>query len=162
MADAAKDIFGLTNTVAPFAFHDPTDNSGIFTMNGKELTLVQQWTVNYQQQVTPVYECGTSTVYFAGKHASGTLSVGRIIADTPLEMLQNLGTVCKQANGSIKAYTGTCEGGSQGGAEVTLELNGMLATSVGFSGQAQNSYVTEDVQVMFSFLTVNGGGVGVG
>ena len=123
---------------------------------GMKMTLVQQWNIQYQQQVTPVFECGTSTVYFSAKHANGTMSINRIVAENPETFIKDLGQVCDPKNFTMTAYTGAC-GGSAGATAVQpvkLSISGMIASSIGFSGQAQQAYVAEDIQTMFAALKV--------
>lgn len=121
---------------------------------GMKMTLVQNWNIQYQQQVTPVYECGTSTVYFSAKHASGTMTISRIVAENPETFLKDLGQVCDPKNFTMTAYTGACGNGATAVQPVKLSIKGMIASSIGFSGQAQQAYVAEDINTMFASLQV--------
>lgn len=145
------DIFGYNQTVGEYGFRDdPSQGDAALTFGDTSLSLVQQWNIQYQLNVTPILECGSSKVYFAAKHSSGTMSIGRIVAEDPLEILKNIGTVCdKEKSAKLTAST-TCANTTA----VDLKLKHPMASSIGFSGQAQNAYVTEDVQVMFASLEV--------
>lgn len=141
-----SDIFGF-ETKTGKNFVDPEGNEGVIISNSKIL-LVQQWQVQYQLQVNPIYECGTSTVYFAAKHASGTFTVNRIMSENSKDIKTVFGTFCKPEEVDIKGYSGRC--GST--TSVELKLIGCMLTGATFGGQAQNPYTTEDLTAQFTGL----------
>ena len=148
----ASEVFGYKDTWGG-GLKSP-DSAG-FMFNERDLALVQQWNVQYQQTVTPLFECGSSKIYFAAKHASGTCSLGRVVtggvSEGPQQPLsKQLGTVCEPGEAQIVATEG-CEGSSS---TTTLYMHNTILSGVGYSGQAQNAYVSEDVQIMFASLDV--------
>lgn len=153
MAETAKDIFGY-DASAQSGFSEP-GNDGVFMFNSSELTLVQQWQVQYQQNITPIYECGSSRVYFAAKHASGTLTIGRIVYGDESNLRTNIGTVCDPKEANLVARSGECATAAKKNKEVKLNFKGTILAGVGFSGQAQNSYINEDVTIQFAGLSVD-------
>ena len=142
-----SDIFGLNKVAGDKGFRSP-DGDAAFTFGTSQVSLIQQWNVQYQQNVQPIFECGSSKVYFSSKHSNGTLSIGRIVAENPTDLIRGIGTVCNPKPGQLTAAEG-CQGTSH----VSLRFTKMVATSVGFSGQAQQAYVSEDVQCMFAGLS---------
>jgi hypothetical protein len=156
MADDSTDVFGYKSTlpVRQPGFKDPASSEGLLKLDSKPVALIQNWSVQYQMNVTPIYECGSSTVTWSAKHGSGTLQIGRIINEDPTETLASLGTVCVPKDPQITAYSG-CD---NVGKPVVLTLTGCVAASIGFSGQAQNAYISEDIGAQFAMLKVSGGG----
>ena len=137
------DIFGFNYKKAN-NFKDPENGEGVLIGNGS-LLLVQQWSVQYQLQVQPIYECGTSTVYFTAKHGSGTLSVTRIVAENFSDIKKTLGDICNPETVKVKALSGQCNGTS----EVNALLEGTMLVGVNLDGQAANAYVGEQLTANF-------------
>jgi hypothetical protein len=143
------DIFGFNGAVGDYAFQDPTNAGAAFKFNST-LLLVQNWNVQYQLQVQQLFECGSSKVYFAAKHGNGTCQISRVIAEKPNALTSNIGTVCDPHTGTITAVSG-CKGVSS----TKLMMENTILNGVGFQGQSQQAYVTEDVQIMFASLSNN-------
>lgn len=141
------DVFGMdTQTGENFV---ESEQGVIITGSGK-LTLIQQWSVQYQLQVNPVYECGTSTVYFAAKHGAGTLTCDRIVASDAKDIESALGTLCAPEAPVITAYTGQCNGSTP----VRVQIEGCILTGVNFSGQAGQAYVAEQLTAQFTGMSI--------
>jgi len=144
----AQDIFGFEVKTGDGFMES---EKGIMIANSGQLYLIQQWQVQYQQQVQPIYECGTSTVYWSVKHGSGTLTANAIIGSNYKDIKDDLGWVCEPKTVVVNAYTGQCSSNT----EVKLTLDGTILTGVNFSGNAQQAYVAEDLTAMFVGLSVN-------
>lgn len=142
------DIFGFNQTVGKPGFRDSASGEAALKFEGSPVNLVQNWNIQYTLNVQPIFECGSSKIYFAAKHSNGTMSISRIVAEKPAQLVSKIGTVCDPKTASLTAATGTCNGG----VPVTLKMLSTIIASVGFSGQAQNAYVGEDVQCMFAGL----------
>lgn len=143
------DIFGYSDLVGTGHFAN-TSAAAAFKIGGSPVSLIQQWQVGYQQSVSPIYECGTPKVYYSAKHGSGTLTIGRITNKESLNY-SDWGKVCSPAGSALITASEGCDGQSS----VTLNLQKIILTSVGYSGQAQQAYVTENVGAMFAGLVVN-------
>lgn len=141
----AEDIFGLTAK----AGDNFKDAEKAVLIASSALYLVQQWQVQYQLQLQPVYECGTSTVYFSAKHGSGTLTVNQIIGTGAGDPTEAFGKICSPEDVSIEGISGQCNSGT----EVSFTLVKSILTGYGLSGTAQNSYVTRDLTASFVSMT---------
>ena len=162
------DIFSFEKADYGIGFKESGEAILIGEDTQSPLFLVQQWSINYQQQITPLFECGTSTVYFTAKHASGEMTISRVVYEDPQKFLSDLGQVCSPKSFTLTAYTGRCgnRSGRLNGTDQTtnlpvaelppvkLEIRGMVAQSIGFSGQAQQAYVSENISTMFAALNV--------
>lgn len=143
----AQDIFGF-NTKVGNNFME--SEMGVIIGSGGALTLVQSWNVQYQLQLQPIYECGTSTVYFSAKHAAGTLSCDRIVAEGFADIKSSLGEICSPQSPTVEAYTGQCSSITA----VRAQLEGCVLTGVTLSGQAQNAYVGEQLTAQFVGMSI--------
>ena len=139
------DIFGYEARIGDT--HFKSDEGAAFTFNGGEMTLVQQWNVQYNLNVQPLYECGSATIYFSAKSAVGQLTINKIVSDTP-KYLSEYKVCSAQSN---TAMISAAEGWG-GTSNTSLNFGGVIATGIGFSGQAQNAYVTEDATFQFAIL----------
>lgn len=158
------DIFGFGATLGDKGFIEPSD-SGIAIGTDGALSLLQDWNVGYNMNVNPIYECGTSKVYWSAKHASGTFTVNRVIADTT-DLKQTFGWICQPATFEIKVYTSYCNvkegstnekvtpGGTPEKQPVNLTVSGSILQGVTYSGNNQQAYVSEQLTSQFSGLEV--------
>jgi hypothetical protein len=136
-----KDIFGYEATHGG-SFKKTSKGGFAFTGAGA-IALVQNWSVQYQHTVNPLYEVGSDKVYWTGSHAAGTLSITRIVSRSAKDIVSLLGQLCDPKAPRIVAAE-DCEGGT-----VSLQLNGCIVQSVSWSGNSQNAYVEEQVQAQF-------------
>ena len=128
------------------------DSGTKFMISGAgELALVQSWTIDYRMQMTPVYECGTSNVYWSIKHAAGQFQCSRILAGDYDSVGSVLGKPCCPKSPIITAGGGTCD--SKGC--LAMQLNGSVMDGVQFSGQAQNAYIGMNVSSQFVWLSID-------
>ena len=143
-------VFGV-NAQVGFILKAPESNG--FKANSN-IAMVQNWSLQYQQNVTPLYECGSAKISFAVKAAAGQLTIARIVTKDSSSITDLFGNVCDAAKNNIQiAAGGACDSGGTGG---TLSLKGVVPQSVGYSGQAQNAYVEEQISVVFASLEMGG------
>ena len=139
------DIFGYNRTGASDVF--VADRSKLTIVGVSGVDLIQSWQVNYQQNIQPIYEIGSSRLFWAKSNPVGSGSIGRIVGSSFLKMS---GKICdKGTTLQITNASGTCSGGS-----VSLTCVGAICTSIGFSAQAGNPTVSEQVAFQFTALNV--------
>jgi len=138
----AKDIFGFTVEKGDGFIES---GEGVLIGDSNPIKLLQQWRVDYQQQAQPIYECGTSTVYWAVKHGAGTLTCNTIVSSKYHDIKGTFGTVCEPKDIVVVAFSGQCKSSTG----VRLVLKNTILTGVAFGGQAAQAYVTEDVTAQF-------------
>lgn len=156
----AEDVFGFNSTLGDKGFIEPSDG-GVIIGTEKAIALVQDWQVQYQMNVNPIYECGTSKVYWSAKHSSGTLTVNRVIADST-DLKKVFGWICAPAAFDVKAYTSYCDttsgaskpGGMPQKQPVDLVISGSILSGVTYSGNSQQAYISENLTAQFSGLEV--------
>ena len=123
------------------------DGGGLAVVGeGADIILIQSWQVTYQQAVQPLYECGTSTVYFSSKHQIGQLTVDRVWAEALSTMKDTLGEICAPKNPTVRAWK--CAGPTA----ISASLKSCFVTGINLSGQAQQGHVGENVTAQFVSL----------
>lgn len=148
------DIFKRTEVDFGGAF---TSEKGLIVPN-KGLTgiLMQNFQIQYSQNVTRIYEIGRSgqktKVYLVGGRSQGTLSAGHIIGPgvAMQQFYDNFSDVC-QANTNdiqIKLTSNICAGGET--TSIGYKAKYCVLTSIGISVAAQDFVISESSQLMFS------------
>lgn len=123
-------------------FRDDGDHPAV--MGSEKLVLIQSWNVTYNQQVTPLYECGTSKVYFSAKHQAGNLTVDRVWAEAIGDMKNELGEICVPKD--VYVYAQFCN------SERSAKLVQNFITGVTLSGNSQQGHVGENLTCQFVSL----------
>jgi hypothetical protein len=150
---AEGDIFGFQSKVGTHSFVDPEE--GIIIGEGNDqVSLVQQWSVQYNATVTPIYECGTSTVYFSAKHTSGTFTCNRVFVDDFSMINSIFGTVCSPKQVLINSKSGLCNDSQTEVVNLCLGIKGSVLQSVSFSGNSQQVHIGEDLTATFVGLEI--------
>lgn len=128
----------------------------VMTINGAKMAghVVQQINMQYQQQITTLYEIGSNNVYYVGGRAQGNLSIARVAGPqaVPGIILDSFNNICAPGQMTMSAGSASCE---TGGTFTTTtannyKLGGVLVMSLGISTQAQDVVVNE--QMAFQFL----------
>ena len=132
--------------------------------------LVQNWNVNYSQNVIEVFELGSNAIYWTKGRPIGAGTISRVIgfkdADTgdaghffpksaydicdggALLEIKAMGGHCK--NG----VTGTSPGPDLGPADkqVVVSMDGCVVTSIGFTASVADTRLVENVGWRFAFM----------
>ena len=139
------DIFGYNRSGASDVF--VADKSRLTIVGVSGVDLIQNWQVSYQQNIQPIYEVGSSRLFWAKSNPIGSGSIGRIVGNSFLTLTSD---ICdKGTTISISNTSGACNGGGVG-----LTCVGAVCTSVGFSAQAGNPTVSESLTFQFSSLSI--------
>jgi hypothetical protein len=152
----------------PIFTKQDTSIGGVFSSDKVKLTfsnnvtgvLVQGMNFTYSQNVTRLYEVGSTTgsdktnVYYVGGRTQGMLQLNRVIGPnaTIKELYTEYGDVCKACGNNITLdlqEVDCCEGGTGG---MTYTAKFCVLVQVGVSVQAQDMIINEQSQIMFSGL----------
>jgi hypothetical protein len=118
------------------------------------LYMIQDWQVGYAQDVQEIFELGSSNIYWVRGRPQGQGQVNRIVGGVGFQRFFPAAAfdVCQGGAGaSIAAASGTCEGA---GATVSLNIEGVIVTNLGFSSSVQGaSVVRQGVTFKFSKLS---------
>lgn len=140
------DIFGYNRTGASDVF--VADKSSLTIAGVSGVDLIQGWQVDYQQSIQPIYEVGSSRIFWAKSNPIGQGRISRVVGNSFLQMS---GDICDTGKTlAITNASGACSGG-----KVTLVCLGAICTNVGFSAQAGNPTVAESVAFQFTALNIS-------
>ncbi len=123
--------------------------------------LTQQAQFSYNQQITRLYEVGSSYEFFIAGRTQGQLSLARILGPRAVQtaFYSTYGDVCKAAQNSIAVSfaQGACGapeafGNTQG--TVAINLKSVVLVSIGMSVGAQDMIINEQVSAMFVSMEI--------
>jgi hypothetical protein len=153
----ANDLFGRTEPIFGGSFAADAALLNFAGITGVGL-LTQQLNFSYQQNVTRLYEVGTNYQYYVVGRAQGSVSLNRVLGPRPLafSFYAVYGNACNAADNTINlSMRQGCVSALDPTAAATLtrlSMLGVLLQSVGFSVQAEQMMVQEQVQGMFISL----------
>jgi hypothetical protein len=120
--------------------------------------LTQQLSFQYQQNITRLFEVGTNWTYYVAGRAMGSASLSRVLGPRPVvfSFYTVYGNACNAATNTITfSMQQGCVSPTDPQAAATLRfmwLVGCVIQSVGFSAQAEQMMVNEQVQMMYVSL----------
>ena len=159
-----SDVFGYGRNPKPDGVFSSEDSA--LTIGDANTTttgyLVQDWNVEYSQDVQEVFEIGSTKLYWAKGRPVGRGTIGRIVGaknpDTPSGglMPKNAFDICDGgASMTIKAVGGHCTGTSAAvtmNKGVTLKMQGVVITSIGFAMNVSDVRIMENYGWRFAHL----------
>lgn len=152
------DIFKNTELGFGGAF---TADKGL--ISGGKLTgvMMQQLSLQYQQQVTRIYEIGEqgasmTNIYYIGGRSSGTMQVAHVVGPK-LAMkayYDEYSDVCAAAKNDISLKLTKVDCNTKGGGTKTITYIAKycVLVQIGMSVSAQDMVINENSQIMFSNL----------
>lgn len=127
--------------------------------NGEQVSLIQNFQIQYQLQFQPVYEFGSKAIWFSKTPGAGTLTINRIVGGK--NIIDTFKTnECKGLTLKIGLNQNTECDTPVGTRNITL--TNTFLTGVQFSGQAGQAYVIEGLTATFVDIDVTGGQGGQG
>jgi hypothetical protein len=153
---AGGDIFGYKRSGKPRGVISSSE--AVLTISGAEEpvgALIQDWQVQYQQEINEIFELGSDQVYWIKGRPKGEGSVGRIVAFKNVKFFSPAAyDVCQGGDTvSITAGAGACYVSEGLEAQtVALTLGGTIVTSIQFSSQVQDTLIQEKLGFKFSSL----------
>jgi hypothetical protein len=163
------DIFGYNRNPKPAAAFSTDDSvltiasvGGTGDGGGGGL-LVQNWNINYQQQVQEIFELGSNALYWSKARPQGQGTLQRIVGvSVPGVRLglfpEEAFDVCKGgAKFDFTVGGGGCppsEGLANTKTRVKIKMDGCLITSIGFSADVQDTRLMENISWRFGHLEI--------
>ena len=117
---------------------------------GIQGALVQNIGINYQRNVSRIWELGSDDTYYVVGHTEGQATLSRIVGRADADLLDELADVCsaKDRTLNMTGVADTCEG--QG--NFAIVMVGPVLTSRNFSISADQFIITSQSALMFSGL----------
>lgn len=163
------ELFSRTEVDWGGAFH--AQNGIITPKNGLTGVLMQNFSIQYQQQVTRLYELGKAggrtKVYYVGGRANGSLSAAHVIGPgvSMKDFYNNFSDVCNAQNNECNLELGPNICGVVGTAGSTIagppapgttgakyKCKYCVLVGIGLSVSASDFIINESSQLMFSGL----------
>jgi len=155
---AGQDIFGYKRQKPTGVFSADLATLNISNKDAKGL-LVQNWRFTYSHDVQEIYEIGSSNIYWVKGHPTGNGQLGRIIGKSgeDLKFFSDKSYDACQGGDDmlIKMRPGMCANATdtESVAEtISMTLVGCIVTSIGFTVQAQDVKIMEDLTIKFASL----------
>ena len=121
---------------------------------GNEDMLVQQVNVTYSQNVSQIWEVGSSFTYFIAGRTQGQMNIGRIIGAKGIgtEFINKFADDCQMPENhmTLQIQAGCTDNTDRG----SLKAEGVVITSIAYSVQAQDMVVNEQFNLMFARLSI--------
>lgn len=172
---AGQDIFGYKRSPKPH---------GVFSTEGSKLVfgnapdvghdqeaglayLVQNWSVQYTQQVQELFEIGSNALYWAKGRPAGAGQLGRVLGGAAVDteaqgfFPREAYDVCLGgASMVLEAHGGHCENPLAGAnvldSGVKITMDGCVVTSIGFSMQVGDVRLVENFGWRFAYMELAG------
>jgi len=134
------------------------------SFGGGPLTLIQNLQVSHQQPIQPLFEVGSNNRYYVVGKANGTFSATQILGfgSAALDQVTSLANPCTGDRRLTLLIPGAfCDvdnppelaaGTGVGTGDLTLNLTGVLLSSVGFSIAAQDNLINSQIQGIMTDL----------
>jgi hypothetical protein len=156
-----SDVFGYKRNPKP---------RGVFSTEDSKLTfgdvsnpigyLVQNWRVNYTQQVQELFEIGSNALYWSKGRPAGQGALGRVIgdedADSPTKGFfpQSAYDICDGgATMVLNAKGGACPGQLEKG--VKIRMSGVVVTAIGFQMAINDVRLVENFTWRFAYMELS-------
>ncbi len=178
MPALTSDVFGYKRNAKPRGVFSTEDSKLTFGSQGGGTEvpqsdggyLVQNWQVNYQQDVQEVFEIGSNALYWSKGRPQGTGQLGRIIGDHDADgkshhfFPEDAYDICRGgATLELKATGGHCaapygpvdEFATETVAldkELSILMSGALVTNIGFQMQVGNVRLMENMGWRFAYM----------
>jgi hypothetical protein len=119
---------------------------------GEPDMLLQSTTLQYQQNITRLWELGSNKTFFFAGRTQGQISAKRIIGskNAQLAFVKQFGDVCnmKKNHMTIMMKAGCTDAQDRG----KLSASGCVVQSVSYSIVASDMIINEDISILFARL----------
>jgi hypothetical protein len=121
---------------------------------GTQQSLIQSVQANYAQEIRPLYEVGSPSIYWVSGHSSGTVSASRLVGISGfLAGLRDVGSNCGRITPVQIQLSGggACYASASGG----LTFDGAVVESVNFSLTSGQIEITEGFNLRVANMAVS-------
>ena len=149
------DVFNSETTFGK-SFKGTMFKIGVGSSSGETTlgALVQDFAVQYQRQITRLFELGSRQQSYVEGVAAGQLRLSQIVGpvDVVDSLLSDLGDICRAEDNNVVLSAGAvmCDGD----APQTIAMTNAVATAVGLTGNVGNFVIQKSLDVMFATLDV--------
>ena len=114
--------------------------------------LIQNLSIQYQQQINRLYEVGCPDVYLISGRTNGTISMARVIGPKGIlkAFYKKYGDPCEAEDLELDLAPGLCDDTTSENTALTAKK--AVITSIGISIAANDMLINEQMQMMFISL----------
>jgi hypothetical protein len=139
---------------------------GTFAADGARITfadfgaglLVQNLSYQYQQNISRMYEVGSTDIYLVAGRTQGQVSMARVLGPKKIlpAFYRKFGDVCLAGENNMKfsARTGCGGGGAEAGGLQQIDINHIVISQMGGSVNANDMIINETLSMMFLFMVI--------
>lgn len=134
-------------------FPQLVDNQGAVTG-----LLLQNMGVTYSQQVTRLFEVGSSNIYYVAGRTSGQANIARVVGPRKLarEFYLTYGDVCRARTNTLHFSVSTgCDTTQNNTARASYTAHFAVITTIGLTVAAGDMLINEQLALMFSSFLYN-------
>lgn len=150
------DVFGTESKLAG-VFKGTTFRLTLGGGSGSlEGALVQQVSIQYERQLTRIWELGSRNQYYVEGRAQGQGSLQQIVGPKGIVtgLLNELSDTCTATTRALTLTAGNRAGSCGVDGEATMHLAGPTATSVTMGASAQEFVVNSGLVIMFTSMSI--------
>jgi hypothetical protein len=117
--------------------------------------LVQNIAVNYQQNITRLWEVGSPQTFFFAGRTQGTIQMKKVVGGNGVsrEFITKYGDVCEiRENHLTFLLIAACASGDLGGAD-NIKASGCVINSLTYSVASADMIINEEMSLLFALLT---------
>jgi hypothetical protein len=154
------DIYGKVAKKASSGFSIDKAQMTFTGLNNKTGLLVQSVQIQYQQQISFVYDLAApDDVYYVAGRTNGTAVIGKMVGSGGMveEFYKKFGDVCRIEENITFSGLGGCTTGSK---TATVTLANPVITQLGLQMSVDTALISENIQMMFASLTLGSGNAG--
>jgi hypothetical protein len=150
------DVFGTDSKLAG-VFKGTTFRLTLGGGSGSlEGALVQQVQIQYERQLTRIWELGSRNQYYVEGRTQGQGSLQQIVGPKGIVtgLLSELSDICKATSRALTLTAGNRAGSCGVEAEATMQLAGPVATSVSMGANSAEFVVNSGLVLMFTGMSL--------
>lgn len=116
--------------------------------------MIQNWQVQYQQNVQELFELGSAALYWVKSRPQGQGTIARVVGKAGGRKSifpKKAYDICDGGTQfAISARSGACSGTNF--ETVRIEMDGVLITNIGFSMSVQDTLLQESISFRFAYM----------
>ena len=152
----ASNIFNYKRNPKPAGVLSNEDSQLIIggITGASAMYLVQQWNIQYSQNVEEIFELGSNRMYWKKGRPQGSGSIARIVGAGTKPGVNSFKDALDICDGGASMQFSVGSGSCTGPSPFTIDLSGIVVVAVAFSSQVSDAQVNEAISYRFSDLKV--------
>jgi len=153
----ATDIFGYTRNPKPAGVISNENSTLVIggAAGANVATLVQNWSIQYQQNVEEIFELGSQRMFWKKGRPQGAGSIARLVGSGTGPGINMFTAEARDVcNGGASMSFTVGGGGCTSQGSFNINLGGVVVTGVGYTSQVQDAQIGENISWRFAQLYI--------